>query len=229
MVTFAEINALFPGWYLVILIFLVVLFLASGGIITFVFLSRRRWNIKVMLLHKNIASSGSHIAGWDRARLVGLLPTGEEIYYWKKRKKFRIGNEIYVGGSPKVMAWARGSDWYYRNVGFDDVDKRLKRMGITPTDINMRMATGVVDQAIQERHDSRTFLEKWAVPITIGMLILAILVTAGGNWWSAHEANKGKATDLEVAKTNKEVAQLSKEILITITNLRGGGTGLIPA
>lgn len=229
MVSFTELSALLPGWQLIIFFIVAFLFLAIGCMIAFRILYLRTWPIRVMIIHRNVRSQGSHIAGWDRAKLIGFLRTGEEIYYWRKKKKYRIGNEEYVCATPKMMAWARGRDGYYRNIGFADVDKELRRMGLVPIGMEMRMATGLVDQGLEQRHDARTFLEKWMVPITIGMLILSILANGGMFVWQEKERNKGKASEAQLAQTNKETMQLAKEVLNSIANLRAGGTGLLPA
>ena len=227
MVSYAELNAMLPGWQLVGFFFVMIIFLFSGGIVTFVMLSKKRWPIKVMILNKRLKSLGSFISGWDRARRVGLLRTGEEIYLWKKRKKYRVGNEEFVGTN--TMAWARGKDGYYRNVGLGDVDKELKSMGVTPTNLEMRTMTGLVDQAIQDRHDGKNFMEKYMVPIVVGMLIMSIIASGGMQLWQIHENNKSKPTELETAKTNLEVAKTNKEVLNGIANLKSGGSGLVPA
>lgn len=199
----------------------------AGGITTWLLLSRRRWPIKVAIINKNIKSHGSHIAGWDRARLVDILDAGEQIYYWKRRKKYRIGNEEYLG--TKLMGWARGKDGYYRNVGLGDVDLYLAKAGLIPTNIEMRTTTGVVRKSLNDRHQTKTFLEKWGVPITILLLILAIGVQAGGAIWERREANKGRAAEQQTAEIQKETMQLAKETLSAISNIRLGGSGLIPA
>lgn len=225
MVSFTEFSAMFPGWQLVIFFFFLTLFLLSGGVTTFILMSKARWPIKVQLVVKKIGSRGSYISGYDRARVVGLLRTGEEIYYFKKRKKYRIGNEEYIG--PKTMMWTRGKDGYWRNTSYDDVDIELKRLGLIPVSIEMREATALADEQLRTRHDPRSAFEKYGSIIIMVLLIVSIGVSGIMQWWSHHEANKSKATDLETAKVVKETVQLSNQALERINNL-GGNIGNSP-
>lgn len=221
------ILSLIPTWQLVVFGILMFFFLLIGVGVTWYIMSILRWPIKVVIFEDDPIRNVSNDVGRDRARLVAFGKGGEEVYYLKRRKKYKVGYGHKMG--VKKIGFCIGKDGYWYNVYIGGLDKKLRQLGIVPPNRDMRMAQAAMQKGIENRYDERTFFEKWGVTITIGMLVLAILVQAGGQWINHREENKGAATELKVAETWEKVAEKLDQTLASLDNINTGGSGLRPA
>lgn len=214
-----------PTWQIVLLIVLLFAFFVSGIIVVCVIIYRRKWNYSVTIL-ENTPPFGYIPTKNDRARLISFGDSGEEIYFLRGLKKYRIGYGKKIGKNK--IAWAIGDDGYWYNTTFGDLNKKLLQIGIVPVERDMRFANATLRKGIEKRYDDRSFIEKWGVPITISMLIVAILVQAGGVYWNIREANKGKAAEKEISTAQLETMKLAKDTLLAVSNIKDktGGSGL---
>lgn len=181
------------------------------------------WPITATLLEK-IPPFGYIPVKNYKARLVKFGDAGEEIYYLKGIKKYRIGYGKKIGRNR--IAWAKGDDGYWYNVTFGDMDKRLQQVGIVPVERDMRFATAALRKGIENRYNDKTFFEKWGVPISIGMLILGMLVQGAVMWFLLDKMGDTSTISLETSKVNKATMELANQVLSNIASLQNGGTGL---
>lgn len=217
-----------PGWELVIFFALVFFFLCIGGTTVGIIISRLRWPIHVSIFEDDPIRGVSNFAGRDKARLVKFGKGGEEIYYLRTRKKYKVGYGYKL--APNRIAFTIGKDGYWYNCYIGGLDKKLRELGIVPPNRDMRLSQAAMQKGIENRYDERTTWEKIAVPLTIGMLILAIVVQAGGTWFSYHERNKGLGTELEISKQQTASTQALTDFTVKLNNIQnGGGSGLRPA
>lgn len=197
-----------------------------GGIISWYVIFRMRWNFVVTIM-QNVPPFGTIPVGNDRARLIKFGDGGEEIFFLRKRKMYRSGYGKRIGQNK--ICWTIGSDGYWYNTTFGDIDKKLMEIGVNPTERDMRMGNTVLRKGIENRYNDKTFFEKWGAAISIGLIIVAILAQAAGTFINHNKEKEIAATNLQVANTNKEVLEASKGILTTVATVRDGGTGLVPA
>lgn len=208
-----------PTWELVLIAFLFFLFFLCGAIVLFVILSRMKWNFKVIVL-EDVSGSGYVPAMRDRARLISFGDGGEEIFYLKKRKKYRVAYGKRIGKN--YIAWAVGKDGYWYNITFENLNKKLMELGISPVALDMRFATASLRKGIENRYNEKTFFEKWGVPIAIGMLILAGLIQAGGMWFVMDKLGEIAHASASASETSERVMILVKDVLSSIDNIQGG-------
>lgn len=210
-------------WEVILFFVLMFVFLAVSIVVTFIVLSKRIWNVKVTILEKSVPY-GYIPTRNDTAKLVAFGDGGEEIYFLKKLKKYKIGYGKKLGLNK--IAWAIGSDGYWYNCTFGDLDEKLLEIGIMPIDRDMRFANATLRKGFQNRYADKTFFEKWGVPITIGLLVIAFLAMGGVLWFIFDKQLEIASANSEAIKSSKEVMALASEVLKNINSVR---SGLIPA
>jgi hypothetical protein len=213
-----------PTYQIVIFIAFVCFFFIIGLVFLLWANLRFKWPYKVTVL-ENVAGQGFIPSFRDRAKLVSFGDGGEEVFFLRKKKKYKIGYGKYIG--KRAIAWAVGQDGYWYNVTFGNVDTKLQELGLNPVDRDLRYATASVRKGLETDFKQKTFFEKWAVPITIGMLIFASLINAGGMYYVLDKQGEIVSGTAQSVETSKEVMELAKEVLAQI-DLVASGSGLRP-
>jgi hypothetical protein len=211
-------------WIIVGSIF--VIFFGIASTVAFIFLNRLRWNFKYADL-ENISGKGYTITRTGRARKISFGDGGEEIFFLKRTKKFRVAYGKRIGKN--YVAWAIAQDGYAYNIEWGDLDKKLLEIGVFPVDRDMRYAYASARKGIENRYDKKNFMDKYGTLISFGMLFLCIIAMCGFLWVGFNGQKDIQQNDLEVAKTLQETIKLANDILGKIDNIKSGGTGLIPA
>lgn len=211
----------------IIFILVVVVFFVVGAVFLGRWLYFKRWPIIATLLEETVPNQ-SMVSGRDRARRVALTMTGEDIYYLKNSKVYRVGHGHYIG--PKAMAWAKSKrDGYWYNVKLGSVDKMLGEMGVIPTSRTARLEQTAMMNLIKGKFEGeKDFMTKYGTTINMGLLIIGILIFIVGVIYIITELRTYAATNTETAKANKElIAEVTKSLQIA----RGESpiqSGLIP-
>lgn len=172
---------------------------------------------------------GTIIVARDRAQYVALTDTGEEIYFLRNAKKFRLSHGKFIG--PKALMWVKSKrDGYWYNCGLGSVDKKLLEIGVMPTSRTSRLEQAAMRKNIDSRfQNEKSFIEKWGQTIGLGMIIIAIIISGVSNYLLYDKAAETKSIDLETAKLNKEVLDRLDKILDDKLPKPGEvGSGLIP-
>lgn len=216
---------LLPTWGWLLLLFFVTIFFVGGAITSFIVYQRFKWPILVTILEK-VPPFGYIPTMNDRARIISFGDGGEEIVRLKKAGKYRVSYGRKIGN--KKIAFAIGEDGYWYNVVFGDFDKKLGEIGVLPVDRDMRLANSAIRKGIENRYSDKSFFEKWGVAITIGMLVIAILIQAGGTWFNHTKSLEVSRSNLEVAKVNKETMESTNSIIGKLNILQQGGSGISP-
>lgn len=219
--------AALAGWEWILFIILMFLFLVAGGVTAFVILARLRWPFIVNVLQDVDGSSKLKVVSKDRARMVAFGDGGEEIFLLKKAKRYKVGYGKRIGN--KAIAWAIGDDGYWYNVTFQGVDKRLLEVGVLPVDRDMRFATASVRKGLENRYNDRTWMDKYGTVLYFGLFMMTVLIFGGIMWFAFAQMGKITAANAESMNTAKEVMEIARETLLSIDNIRGGGSGLLPA
>jgi hypothetical protein len=212
-----------PGWEKIIFITLVVLFLVAGIITAIILLSRRAWPYKVLIL-ENQTGHGSRPKYRDKAKLVSIGDGGEEIFYLKKTKKYRVAYGKYIGHN--YIAWTIGRDGYWYNTTFGDVDKNLLEVGVMPVDRDMRYATSAVRKLVKDAYESKTFLEKYGALVYGGMFLFMILIYGGVMYYSFSQQAKVAAANTDGVKTVERVMEVVQQVTSNLDNICSGGSGI---
>lgn len=208
-----------------ILVIILFHFFVAGSVIIFVMMSRMRWPLKIMIM-QNVAGAGYRFIKEDRARSVAFGDGGEQIIFLRRWKKYRVGYGKRVGLNTLLFIIAEDGYWY--NVDPEDFDKKLLKLGFRVVDRDMRFSNSSIRKGIDLSYGVKTFFEKYGVPITIGMLILAMCVQGGFSFFNASkqakiaESNKGAAEQFKIA------AETQASALQSIANIldQAGGSGI---
>ena len=211
----------------IIFIGLIAIFIICSSITVFFVMNRMKWPF-LYEVWENV--NGKYIVTKrGRCRKISFGDGGEEIFFLKNMKKWRVAYGQRVGKNK--VAWAVGDDGYWYNVTFGNLNKRLRELGVEPVDRDMRYAYASVRKGIEHRYNDKTFMEKYGTILSMFMVFLCICAMGVTVYITFDKINKGAAVNADVAKTQKEVMQLSKEVLgqtaqIKNNNLPGG---LVPA
>lgn len=209
------------GWIVFGVIFLI--FMAMAIIITIFLLWRLRWNYTWVLLQEQ-ANGKCEIVRKGRMRAMAFGDGGEEIFFLRGIKKFKVAYGKKIGKNQ--IAWCIGSDGYWYNTDFAGLDRKLREIGVFPVDRDMRYGNSVIRKGIEQRHGQQTFMEKYGTIITFGMLFLCILALGVSQWWSFHELNKGSGTAEKNLQTQERIVDKYDALLERITNAQANtGSG----
>ena len=220
MVTFLGLT----GWELFFFFIIIGMFLIGSMITVFVILSRMRWPFKYEVL-ENIAGQGFVRTRKGRCRLIAFGDAGEEVFLLKRTKKIKIGYGKRIGKNQ--IGWFVSENGYWFNFNYGDGDKKLLELGVIPVDRDMRFSNSSLRKGIENRYNVKDFFQKWGVPITIGLLIFAMVVQIGGQWFLYEKQQEANSVDIETARLNKEVVELIRQTLASIDNIRSG-SGIVP-
>lgn len=218
-----SIQAALPNWQLIIFIILVVIFLVTGTIITIVLLHRRYWNYKVTVM-ENQTGFGSRPKYNDRARLVSIGDGGEEIFWLKKTKKYKIGYGKYIGQNS--ICWTIGKDGYWYNNTFGDIDKALGEVGVIPVGLDQRYATSSARDLVKGSWGSKSFMEKYGTIMYFGLFMITMIVFAGVMWFAFSKQVQIAQANIETMKTAQLVLEKVGQVTSSLDTLCSGGSGL---
>lgn len=207
-------------WIIVAILF--GLFFISAIVTTIIIFYKRRWNYTYVVA-ENIGGSGYTISSRGKCRLINIGDGGEEIYYLRNHKKFRLGYGKKI--SKKQILWVIGKDGYWYNCDFGDFDKTFLKMGLIPVDKDARMGNASMRKMIDKRYDRGTFMDKWGVTIAFGMLFLCILAMIGFQWFNFSKQKQIVTANNEGIKTSKEVMLIAKEVMTQIEDIKSGNSG----
>jgi hypothetical protein len=181
-------------WFIIIGLFAV--FFIISGVTVFIILYRLRWPFK-WEKYENINGQTVRTAK-GRARLISFGDGGEEIFFLKNLRKWRVAYGKRIGKN--LVAWFVGEDGYWYNATFGNMDKRLQEIGVNPVDRDMRYAYASVRKGIDNRYDKKNFLEKWGTVIAFGMLFFCIIAMCGFLWVGFNGQKQVQASNTEVIK-----------------------------
>jgi hypothetical protein len=160
-----------------------------------------------------------------RCRLIGFGDGGEEIFYLRGLKKYRAAYGKRL--DKKTVVWEEGSDGYWYNVVPTGLDKRLLEVGIMPVDRDMRLTNATIRKGIENRYNEKSFMDKYGVLISFGLLFVCILALGGFLWMAMDKQRDISAANLEATKASKETMEVANRILSHIDNINIGGSGYV--
>ena len=212
---------------IIILIALFGIFFIASGVVTGVLLYYQRWNYKFEIT-ENINGTVVRTKK-GRCRLVAFGDGGEEIFYLKKPKKWRVAYGKRIGKN--TIGWHIGEDGYWYNYSYGNFDKRMRELGVNPVDRDMRYAYASARKGLENRYDKKNFMEKYGTVIAFGMLFLCIIAMGAFLWVGFNGQQKVASINAQSMTTAKEVMEASKSLISSLANLKlnSGGSGYTTA
>jgi len=160
----------------------------------------------------------------DRAREIKIGNTGDTAFRTRKTKKILPTPSIQSGKRVYWFYIREDNEWI--NFGIGDIDEEMRQIKAHFLDKEMRYARTQLQKSMQERYQKITFLEKYGGLLvwTFFLIIMGIVMWL---WFDKLTEMAGVAKDsLESAR---QVQELAKDTLISVDNIRSGGSGIIPA
>lgn len=200
-----------------------VLVLIIAAVVSFFIMKRGRYNKKVTFL-ENIAGRGYVPTTKDKAIIIKMGDSGEEIMVTRKSKQLlhaygkKIGKNHY--------AFAKGSDGYWYNVVFGDLDVALGEIGLTPIDKEVRYANKGVRDIVKERFQKKNWF-KDNIGLVVG--ITSIVIVLIFLWLIFREFSAITSGAAQAVEASKEVMDSAAQVLRGLDNIKSGGSGLVPA
>lgn len=155
-----------------IFVFMIIIAILLGLIFFFV-INSKRYKYKITVF-ENIAGQGFVPTYRDKAKVVTVGDQGDEILLLKKRKIFKQAYGRKIGKNH--FAFAIGSDGYWRNITFGDVDAKLKTLGIEPVDRDMRYMHVAIRRNIKDRYEKQNWLkDNIGLLVGIGSIVLVLV------------------------------------------------------
>jgi len=205
------------GWITILVLVGVIATLV--GVITYWFAVASKFNKKITIL-ENIAGQGYVPTRKDKARLVKIGDGGEEVLELKKHKVYRTAYGKKIGKN--TYAFAIGSDGYWYNVTFGDLDKKLKELRMNPIDRDMRYMHVAIRRNIKDRYEKITFLQKYG-----GLLAYtALIAITGVMMWLLFDKF------LDIGNTVQNAVQIAADVneqtarLLSAMDSIKGGSGI---
>lgn len=162
-----------------------ILFVLSGAIVMWLVFQQKLYNKKIILF-ENIGGMGYQVSGKDRARLLKISESGEEVLFLKKRKVYRTAYGRKMG---KNTYWfAVGQDGYWYNILLGDLDAKMGMLDIEPIDRDMRYAHVAIGKNIKDRYHKESFMQKYGQFVFNSIFFLMMIIAI---WWLM-----GKAGDI---------------------------------
>lgn len=209
----------------IIIVGLFILFFISAIVTTIIIFYRRRWNYRYVVL-ENVGGNQYTISKRGKCRLMSFGDGGEEIFYLREIKRWRVAYGKRIGKN-QIM-FAIGKDGYWYNCDFADFDAKLMKIGVMPIDRDMRYAYASVRKGIDNRYNKLNFMDKYGTMIAFGMLFLCILAMIGFMYFNFSQEKKIIVASNDGVKTSKEVMILAKDVLNYINQIKTGEQVITP-
>lgn len=204
---------------------LMFIMFASAAIVTFVQMNKRIWDHSYNLLTK---PAGYWVIKRGKCKLINFGDGGEQVFLLRRQNKFRTAYNKFIAN--KTILWVEGDDGYWYNCTFGDFNKALLEVGIKPVDRDARYANTVIRKGIENRYNTKSFIEKYGMYIFGGILLLMVIGYGVSTYYTAKINKDARAQDhdaqLKMAEIQLQITQENKNILASIANIkdeRGSG------
>lgn len=191
--------------------------------ITYLIIMSFKYNKKITIF-ENIAGQGYVPTGKDKAILVKVGDSGEEILKLRRRKLFRTAYGKRMGKNKYFFAI--GDDGYWYNIVFGDLNKGLYEIGLKPIDKDVRYAYAGIRKNVKDNFGKKESVLIKMLPY-IGLATL-MLVFGIGMWFVTRNFVAASGSINTAMQTAKEVLQSSKEVIGALDNVVSG-SGVISA
>lgn len=212
------------GWEWVVFIVLVLLFFIGAAVFVIVLLYKRAWPESYVVLDDIDGTGRYKIVRRGKCKKVGFGDGGEEIYHLSGINKYRAAYGKKIGKNQTM--WCIGEDGLWYNSDFGDFNLKLKQMGFNPIEKTARHLNTVIRKGLKDKYQEKTFMEKWFLPITLGLFLIVIFALAGTIWYVGSNTAKWSASNAAAMETAKAVLESANSVLQRIDQINPGGSGL---
>jgi preprotein translocase subunit SecY len=224
-----------PQLELIIFLVLVFLFISITAVVIVVILYRLRWNYNIVIAEE--INGETRITGRDKARLIAFGDGGEEIFYLRKRKKFRGAYGKRIGHRQVLFVIGEDGLWY--NSTLQSLNKKLLEVGLLPVDRDVRLSMTSLRKGLRDRLESKDWFSKYGQVLYFGLFVITLFLFAGMLWFVFDKLGEANASNLQVTQASKDAINSAEKVLSSIDNILSrielndqksniiGGSGLI--
>lgn len=156
--------------FLWIFVIVIVLILISGLIIWWYL--RRSYNQVIWVFGK--VGGVPMLKYTDKGKYIAFGMVGDKLLQIKKIKKYVPPPTIQMGRNTWWF-WER-SDGELINIGLEDIDLKMMRVGAYFTDTDMRMQRLGIEKNLRDRLEHKSFLAKYGTVIAGAIFIIMVTV-----------------------------------------------------
>ncbi len=198
------------GWIGDIVIFLVVA--ALIGVATFIYASKKSYN-KSIIKYREIDGI-TRKTGTERAKEIVLPGTSVRAFYLKSSGFFIPRPSIETGINEYWYFVRKDGEWM--NIGIENVNEKLKELGLHFDHTDMRMANAALKRLVDKSYKKINWLKEYAPYIGFGVII--IMVSVGGYLVMGESSKVVSAAALNVEALAK-ITETMNSLLGNINNI----------
>lgn len=209
-VTFAGTVSVF-AWFLIFVVSAIGI-----GFGVYVFLRMMKFNKKIIIFEK--IGKNFEPSRKDRAMEVRIGDAGDTIFYLRKHKKYLPVPQIQTGRRVYWYVIREDSEWI--NIGIEDIDVKFKKLNAYFLDKEMRHSRVALHRNLKERYQQASFLSMYGGLMAYTGLIA---ITAMMSWFLFDKFLDVTGAIEASINAAKEVQEATRDILIALDNVQGGG------
>jgi hypothetical protein len=184
-----------------------------GCFVLWLVIDARLYNRRVIIF-ENVSGLGYQPILKDKAKVIKVGNTGEEILWLKKSRVYRSSYNRKMG---KNTYWfAIGQDGYWYNFLLGDLDAKKGMLDIEPVDRDLRLTYVSVAKQIKEEYNNLKFMDKYGTHIMNGLFLIIMLV---GIWFLLEEIGEIMRSSQQVVEAARLLAESNKNILSSLNNI----------
>ncbi|HEY0090020.1 MAG TPA: hypothetical protein VGB37_14335 [Candidatus Lokiarchaeia archaeon] len=188
-----------------------------------------RWYSKKYIFINQISVFGmiGNKAGFlyeDRAKEVRFGHIGDTLFFLKKKKRYIPPAILQI--APKKFWFWRRSDGELINIGLEDLDEKMKRLGCFFIHSDMRMQRLGIEKNLQFRLQEQTFWQKYGgliVNIAIFVIVTILMIVLFMEW------RKTGVILSQIADKVGSYLETAQNVGQRPVSSDSGGSGVIPA
>lgn len=211
----------FVEW--LILGLLILIAIVSSGIWSFIKIRNIRWNFNYVVWETINGADKQDPTKKGLCRLISIGDQGEEVYYLKELKKYRVAYGKKRGKN--TIDWCVGNDGLWYNIEIGGFNKNFKTIGLIPVDRDIRYATTSVRKLMDQKYRKLDATTRNYLVIMFIILIVGIGINAFQAYITVSKQKQIANLNNEGLKIQQESAKLFNDALSKIDLINSGGPG----
>ena len=209
------------GFATVFVVFLIVAIIA--GIVTYLIVRNIQFKYSIVIFEK--VSGKFEPTRKDKGKEVKIGDLGQTVLFCRKSKKYLPMPDSQTG---------RRTFWYYIepkgkhwvNFTMDDIDENLSKTKLKFSGIEVGYANVAIRKNLKERFMKQSFLSIYG-----GLIMYTMLIAISGIMiWLLFDKFIALTGSVNGAvESANEVLIATKDILVALDNIKGGGSGIVAA
>lgn len=197
------------------LIILLIVSAVAGAIIWYILL-QQKYNKKIRVYKK--VGGITTLVMEDVAVELKIGKAGDTVFHLKNSKKYLPRGKRLAGivkGKEEYWYFI-GHDGTWRNVGIEDIDEKLRELGVEYEDDNEKYGRASMQKLLKDNYDKVTFFQKYAGIIAYSGLIF---ITAIAVWLIADKMLDILQSVDRTMLIAQDIADLNREVLGGLDNV----------